>query len=192
MKIHKKIVEHRKKLNFTQSDLANELGISRQAVSKWETEQSVPDIENILKLCKIFKVSINDLVETSNTNEEEFIIERDSTKTLGFSFLIVSLILTIIALQINIAYLIGTYIFLIVGFSMIVFRKNQILISLWILCLSSILILNPYWTSLPSIVSLIVNIKNGITFSMLLSILRILFLIILLILTITKKIKGKI
>jgi len=192
MKIHKKIVEHRKKLNYTQSDLANELGLSRQAVSKWETEQSVPDIENILKLCKIFKVSINDLVETSNINEEEFIIERDSTKILGFSFLIISLILTIIALQINIAYLIGTYIFLVVGFSMIIFRKNQILISLWILCLSSILILNPYWTSLPSLVSLIVNIKNGITFSMLLSILRILFLIILLVLTITKKIRGKI
>lgn len=53
----------RKSNNFTQDDLANELGISRQAVSKWETGTTLPDLEVLLKLSKIYDITINDILE---------------------------------------------------------------------------------------------------------------------------------
>lgn len=53
----------RKERRFTQEDLAKELGISRQAVSKWETGSTVPDLEVLLKLSKWYQISINDILE---------------------------------------------------------------------------------------------------------------------------------
>lgn len=53
----------RKSCNYTQDDLAARLDISRQAVSKWETGTTIPDIEILLELSKIYGVTINDLLE---------------------------------------------------------------------------------------------------------------------------------
>lgn len=44
----------RKSNNYTQDDLAKELGISRQAVSKWETGTTIPDLEVLLKISKLY------------------------------------------------------------------------------------------------------------------------------------------
>lgn len=60
--IAKKIQELRLKRNMSQGDLADKLGISRQAVSKWEREEGLPDLYNIKKLAEIFKVSVDELV----------------------------------------------------------------------------------------------------------------------------------
>lgn len=49
--------------NWTQNDLADFLNVSRQAVSKWETAQSIPDLDLLLKLSKLFSKSINELIE---------------------------------------------------------------------------------------------------------------------------------
>ncbi len=53
----------RKSHNYTQDDLAQKLGISRQAVSKWETGISIPDLEVLLKISKLYEVTINDILE---------------------------------------------------------------------------------------------------------------------------------
>lgn len=53
----------RKNNHYTQDDLAARLGISRQAVSKWETGMTIPDIEILLELSKIYSVTINDILE---------------------------------------------------------------------------------------------------------------------------------
>lgn len=53
----------RKERSLTQEDLAGELHISRQAVSKWETGTTIPDIETLLKLSKLYQISINDILE---------------------------------------------------------------------------------------------------------------------------------
>lgn len=53
----------RKEHGYKQEDLAQELGISRQAVSKWETGTTLPDLETFLKLSKLYRISINDLLE---------------------------------------------------------------------------------------------------------------------------------
>ncbi len=53
----------RKSHNYTQDDLAKKLGISRQAVSKWETGATIPDLEVLLKISKLYNITINDILE---------------------------------------------------------------------------------------------------------------------------------
>lgn len=58
-----KIIDLRKKAGLSQEELAEQLGVSRQAVSKWEGAQSTPDLERIIKLSQIFGVSTDYLVK---------------------------------------------------------------------------------------------------------------------------------
>lgn len=57
MDIAERLQELRKKEGYSQEKLAEMLGISRQAISKWESGQGKPEIENIIKLTEIYKVS---------------------------------------------------------------------------------------------------------------------------------------
>lgn len=52
----------RKSRKISQEDLAEKLGVSRQSVSKWETGENYPSMQNIMCLCTIFKCQINELV----------------------------------------------------------------------------------------------------------------------------------
>ena len=55
-----KIIRKNKKMS--QEELAEKLNVSRQSVSKWETGESYPEMNNIFELCKIFNCKLNDLV----------------------------------------------------------------------------------------------------------------------------------
>lgn len=61
--ISKYLQQLRKANNMTQEALANELNISRQAVSNWETGNTLPDLDALLQLSKLYGVTINDLLE---------------------------------------------------------------------------------------------------------------------------------
>ena len=52
----------RKSKNISQEELAEKVKVTRQSVSKWETGEAYPEMNNILELCKIFHCHINDLV----------------------------------------------------------------------------------------------------------------------------------
>ncbi len=67
MNIHLKIQELRKNAGLSQEALAEQLGVSRQAVSKWESGINIPDIDKIIALSKIFGVSLSELL----TGEKE-------------------------------------------------------------------------------------------------------------------------
>ena len=60
--IGKNIAEHRRNVGITQEQLADKLGISAQAVSKWENDLSEPDASTLLALSKIFGVTVDDLL----------------------------------------------------------------------------------------------------------------------------------
>ena len=68
MNISQKILLQRKKKGISQEDLANALNVSRQAVSKWESSQSVPDMDKIIALSNYFNVTtdylLKDQIET--------------------------------------------------------------------------------------------------------------------------------
>ena len=58
----KRIAYHRKNLGLTQEQLAEKLGVSRQAVSKWETGTAEPSTSNLLALAKAFNISPEELL----------------------------------------------------------------------------------------------------------------------------------
>lgn len=58
-----KIIQLRKKSGWSQEELAAQMGVSRQSVSKWESGQSIPDLDKILKLSALFNVSTDFLLK---------------------------------------------------------------------------------------------------------------------------------
>lgn len=58
----KRIIANRKRIGFTQDQLADKLGVTAQAVSKWENDQSCPDITMLPKLAEIFGITIDQLL----------------------------------------------------------------------------------------------------------------------------------
>lgn len=56
------LIQLRKLNNMSQEELADMVGVSRQTLSKWETGESLPDIEKSMLLAEIFKVTLDDLV----------------------------------------------------------------------------------------------------------------------------------
>lgn len=64
------ITEYRKKLSLTQKDLGEKLNVSAQAVSKWENGQAEPDASTIKKLCEIFKISTDELLDNTPPSDE--------------------------------------------------------------------------------------------------------------------------
>lgn len=81
-KIGKFIANKRKEQGLTQLQLAEKLGITDRAVSKWETGKSLPDASLMPELCKLLKITINDLlcgevvsVENYNEKAEKALLE---------------------------------------------------------------------------------------------------------------------
>lgn len=56
--------------NMTQEQLALLLGVSRQSVTKWETEKSYPEMDKLLKMCRIFDCTLDDLVQGDLTDKD--------------------------------------------------------------------------------------------------------------------------
>lgn len=62
MTIGEKIANLRAAAHISQEQLAEKLSVSRQSVSKWEINQSLPQIDNVLTLCKLFRVTADALL----------------------------------------------------------------------------------------------------------------------------------
>ena len=69
IEIANRLQQMRKKNNLSQEELAAKIGVSRQAVSKWERAESSPDTENLILLSKLYNVSIDELINTSAAPE---------------------------------------------------------------------------------------------------------------------------
>lgn len=73
--IAKRLADRRRAAGFTQEELAEKLGVSRQAVSKWECSESSPDTDNLISLARLYDVSLDDLLYTD--------VERDCIDAAG-------------------------------------------------------------------------------------------------------------
>ena len=71
-----RLIEFRKKAGLSQDELAEKLGVSRQAVSNWERGESLPDTENLMALAEIYDVSIDELLGFTRSKKSE---ENNST-----------------------------------------------------------------------------------------------------------------
>lgn len=75
MKLNEKILYYRKAAKLSQEELAEQIGVSRQAVSKWELDAATPEIDKLLSLARIFGVTTDELLSeddpVSNPIKEE-------------------------------------------------------------------------------------------------------------------------
>lgn len=79
MVIGKKITELRKKYNYTQEQLAEKIGVTRQTLSNWESNITSPDLNQASLLCNELKININDLLD----NDVEVNVKDDSNSILS-------------------------------------------------------------------------------------------------------------
>lgn len=79
IKIGKFIAERRKSLNLTQMQLAEKLGITDRAISKWENGKAMPDSAIMLELCEILQISVNDLLHGEVISMENYNKELENT-----------------------------------------------------------------------------------------------------------------
>lgn len=71
MDLGEKLFELRKAKNLTQDDVAEKINVTRQTVSKWETNQSTPDFDKILPLCELYEISADELLKGEKSESEE-------------------------------------------------------------------------------------------------------------------------
>lgn len=70
VQIGSRILEYRKKMNMSQEEFANKIGVSRQAVSKWELDKAYPDLDKLVDICGMFDLSLDELVNGVEHDEE--------------------------------------------------------------------------------------------------------------------------
>ena len=77
IEIANRLYQYRKTMGLSQEDLAEKIGVSRQAVSKWERAEASPDTDNLIELAKIYGVTLDELLQgkadpadTAQTTEE--------------------------------------------------------------------------------------------------------------------------
>ena len=66
-----KLKQYRLKEGLSQEQLAEKIGVSRQAITKWETKRGLPDVENMIILAEIFKLTLDELVLEEVKKQEE-------------------------------------------------------------------------------------------------------------------------
>lgn len=85
MTLGQKIFELRNKQKMSQGDLAEKLNVSRQSISKWETDASVPELDKLIMLSDLFHITIDELVKDEihekSTDEEKETAEKNSPET---------------------------------------------------------------------------------------------------------------
>ena len=70
MTLGQRIQEHRLRLGLSQAGLGEKLGVSRQAVSRWEADGAVPDTDKLIALSKLFGLTLNELLQVENPPEQ--------------------------------------------------------------------------------------------------------------------------
>lgn len=122
MNIGKKIYDLRKSKGFSQEDIATKLNVSRQTVSKWETNTSIPDIDKIVSLCDLFDITTDELLRGVKTDSNKDKGENNKSKytplvvSISVLLYIISIIWIIIGeetLYINEGVLVGIFLFII-------------------------------------------------------------------------------
>ena len=75
VEIAQRLAAMRREQGYSQEELAERLGLSRQAVSKWERAESSPDTGNLIALAKLYGVSLDDLLRINDADYREICTE---------------------------------------------------------------------------------------------------------------------
>lgn len=153
MTLAEKILELRTARGLSQGDLAEQLEVSRQSVSKWETGQSVPDLDKIIRLSDLFGVSVDELVREGErpapevSTPEVIYVEKKRGLTpaqmTGIVLEVLGVVLIYPSSQIWVLLAALGVVFMILGLPLLLAKKYPFLIFGWMLAAISILVLNP-------------------------------------------------
>lgn len=80
MSLGNRLYELRKKKNISQEEAAEKLGVTRQTISKWETDQSLPDFDKIVPLCALYEITTDELLTGSSPTKKEHQEEKGLEK----------------------------------------------------------------------------------------------------------------
>lgn len=79
MNLGNSLFQARKKCGFSQEDVAEKLGVSRQTISKWETDETIPDIRQSKKMAMLYHVSLDELIDFDiDIKEIQEVIDKTS------------------------------------------------------------------------------------------------------------------
>ena len=78
IEIANRLVQLRKENGLSQEALAAKLGISRQAISKWERAEASPDTDNLIALAELYGMSLDALLNTAN---DQYVLDGGETET---------------------------------------------------------------------------------------------------------------
>ena len=177
MTLSERIVALRTGLGMSQGDVAEKLEVSRQSVSKWETGQSVPDLDKIIKLADLFGVTVDELVregerpqpaqdqepkpsqnpepQPAQTPEPQAVYREEKrgltrTQTAGVCVEAIGLALVLLGLagEMELWVFLGTGL-IILGLPLLLARKHPWLIFGWLVVGLSLAVLNPYTSVTP-------------------------------------------
>lgn len=104
MSIGNNIYKLRTSKNLSQGELADRLDVSRQSVSKWETDAAVPDLDKLMKLCDVFEVSLDEITGRETHKQEHIETTKSETKSssaqkiIGYILFAFSLLLGLLVL----------------------------------------------------------------------------------------------
>lgn len=168
MTLAEKILHLRTAQNLSQGDLAERLDVSRQSVSKWETGQSVPDLDKIIKLSDLFGVSVDELVREEAQPQPEpkqpepeqpvpepqiVYVEKPSERTAaqitGICLMVLGGITTLSAFAVTAGMILPGLALIVLGLPLVLARKHPWLICGWVFVGLCYAVFNPYVTATP-------------------------------------------
>ena len=162
MTLGEKISKLRTTNKMSQGDLAEKLNVSRQSISKWETNASVPELDKLIQLCDLFGISLDELVRSDNLEagdereedvppsppqQTQIVIQHSLTtqKIVGFILLALGLLCCLMALFAGSGLLIiGGYIIFCSILCLLIKRYAGLIIG-WITMIQAI-VLTPFFT----------------------------------------------
>ena len=101
MKLYEKIIKLRKEKGLSQEEFGNAINVSRQAISKWESEQTKPDIDKLKEIAKFFNVSYDYLLNDEIDNIEE--TKKETSKKINVKKIIIRILIVFIAIYLTVS-----------------------------------------------------------------------------------------
>ena len=161
MTLAEKILSLRTERGMSQDDLAEKLEVSRQSVSKWETGQSTPDLDKIIRLADLFGVSVDELVRDGERPQSQppqpqvVYVERERkqelspVQKLGIIMEASGAALAVIGIMGAPLLIFAAVALVILGLPLLLAKKHPWLIMGWLAVCLSCLVLNPYFSVCP-------------------------------------------
>lgn len=163
MTLAEKILSLRTQRGMSQDDLAEKLEVSRQSVSKWETAQSTPDLDKIIRLADLFGVSVDELVRDGEAPQppepsqpQVVYVEREGKRESLTAVQIIGVILEVVGAALAILGIMSAPVLVfaavalvVLGLPLLLARKHPFLIAGWLAVALSLTILNPNFSVCP-------------------------------------------